>query len=281
MSENVIVKITKIPLTVIYLIVLISVIVPLIRPLGLPIPVDPKAVEFYEVIENLPPNSKILFDPEFSPGTIRTYQSVAVRFVEQVLTNGHTLYIYSTVQMAPIVKDWIVEKAPSAKNAVYGEDWIHFGFVPGSPDIAKSSFASDIRSVFPTDYEENKPIDEFPMMQGVNTIDDFDLLFDIYTGMQTLDSNLRQWVLPSGILWVESPNQVDAASSLPYYNSGQMAAIIYSPQMYAAYEILLEFPGDQIKNLDVLSLTQTFAVFLVIIGNAAYFIEREKDMEEK
>jgi hypothetical protein len=272
-------KLGDINLTYVYLGVLILVVVPLIVPVGLPIYMDPKAVEFFDTIENLPPGSKILFNPEFSPGTAATYESVAIRFIEQCFQKGHKVYIYSTVQMAPIVKDWLVNEAPSVSTKEYGVDWIHFGFVPGSPDIAKATFAEDVRSAFPTDYEQKKSLDEYPMMEGVNTISDFDLLFDIYTGLQTLDSNLRQWVLPiyPDLKWVQSPNQVDAMTSLTWYGSGHMTAIIFGPTQYAVYERLTKLPGDQLKSLDVLSLTEIYAVILVIIGNANYLIQRRSE----
>jgi hypothetical protein len=232
--------ITNLPLPIIYGIVVILIIIPLIQPLGLPIPINPYAREFYDIVEDVPAGSKILFDPEFSPGTYATYNSVAIRFVEQCFRKGFPIYIYTNVALAPIIKSEIVSKAPSYADQVYGVDWIHFGFAPGSPDIAKATFSTDIRALFPVDFENGQPLDSYPMMAGVNGFADFYLLFDIYTGMATMDSNLRQWVLPNpDVIWLDSPNQVDAPSSVAYYKGGQMDGIIYGPDMYAAYEYLM------------------------------------------
>ena len=65
-------------------------------------------------------------------------------------------------------------------DMVYGEDYVDLGFKTGNEGVIKL-VANDLRTQYPQD-ARGTPIDDIPMMEGVASIRDFDVIMNVSAG---------------------------------------------------------------------------------------------------
>lgn len=258
---------------------IILLIVPLARPLGLPIRIDQHSINFYNIIENLEPGTKILFNyippvvlmgdlvPQSIPViyhlfSIAKERNIKIYFVGLSVADG-ILQLLDTEVFGTIGK-------PEDYGLKYGEDWCNLGFVAGG-DIAWSTFAQNIRASIQYDRYGN-PIDSLPMMQGINSVADFDLIINCgeYNTMI-----VRHWGTPYNkpilVLCLTGAVVQDVE---PFYRAGQIKEYLAGVRAAADYEKLVGRPGRAIASLDAISISHMFLIALIVIGNILYVMER-------
>jgi hypothetical protein len=62
----------------------------------------------------------------------------------------------------------------------------------------------------------------------------------------------------------------------PYYDSGQLLGLMDGIKGAADLEFLTDHPGDAIVSSDILSFTQTLVLIFIILGNVAYWMQRQE-----
>jgi len=260
---------------------IILLIIPLSRPLGLPILIGEHSRAFYRIVEELPPNAKILFSQvtpvvlmgDLIPQAIPvTYQLVSLAkernwklyFVGIGSPDGILQLIDSEI--------WATIGWPEEYGLKYGEDWCNLGFVAGG-DISWSTFGSDIRAVVQYDREGNN-IDSLPMMQDVNSVADFDIIFNNGEYNTVI---VRQWGEPYGkplmLLCLTGAVVQDVE---PFYRAGQVKEYLAGVRGGADYELLVNRPGKAIASLDAISISHIFLIGLIALGNVLYFAEKKE-----
>ena len=65
----------------------------------------------------------------------------------------------------------------------YGIDFINLGFQAGN-ELVIQRMGSSIRAAFANDARYGRPIDQFPIMNGLNKLSDFDLVINWSAGYQ-------------------------------------------------------------------------------------------------
>ena len=138
---------------------------------------------------------------------------------------------------------------------------------------------SDFTRFYQTDVH-GTTITELPMMEGINSLRDFQLIMNVSAGFP----GLKEWVLfggdPSGVPLVGGVTAVSAPLLYPYYPN-QLLGLMGGLQAAAEYETLLmdNYPDKYGSVEDFAAMKrmgpQTFAhmviILFIIIGNVAYF----------
>ena len=144
-----------------------------------------------------------------------------------------------------------------------------------------SAFAQDIAQVFPTDIR-GKPLSSYPIMQGVKTAADFDIIAEFATGIPGPAEWVRQVVtrynvpLACGVVAVMGPQNI------PYLQSGQLVGLLGGGLKSAAeYEIAVKMPGAATAAMDAQSLGHVVIVLFVLIGNLLFYVERREQKAKK
>jgi hypothetical protein len=252
-----------------YVILIILIVVPLLSPLGLPLMVDPHAEAIYQMVETIQPGDNVWLINGNGPDSWATYAPGVIVLAEHLFQRGAKIHLFENIpDSAPATAEWAIERTPAYKEgrAVYGENWIHYEYVPGDMYVSREAIAKDIRSVIHLDYREGKNIDDFPIMQGVTGAKDFKLVIE-YTSWGGIDQTIAKITQPNNIPFIAGVSIGDLSIYMPSYNAGLITEYFSGTAAYASYEKMLDLPGDALKQTDIYSLTGALSLIGLIIGN--------------
>jgi len=270
-------RLQRIDRRLIYLLGWVAVLVPLVNPIGLPISVGKYSRGYYEYIENLPEGSVVLVTFDYGISAMPELYPLTVATFHQLWRHDFKVIITASWQQGPMVMDIVLKEIDPEKQygKVYGVDWIELGWVPQG-EIGMASLATDIWETKPVDYIEGKPTKDFPIMQDVRTAEDIDLIISFETGTPGLPEWLRQWYEPYGVPIILGCIGVMVPETAPFYQSGQLSALIPGLTASAEYEQLIKNPGLATAAVDAISMSHLLVIALVIVGNLGYFATRGK-----
>ena len=163
---------------VIYTLIFISVIIPVLKPLHLPTPVTPETQAFFEIVDNLPPKSVVLFPFDFWPSTLAETEPMAVAGLRHCF--GKDLYVVGLSNIGiggPSIAERLLDSIGTEYGKTYGEDYVNLGYKAGYQAVLLG-MGNDISAIFPTDHRGTR-LDEIPLMQRVPNYDSVDFVLII------------------------------------------------------------------------------------------------------
>lgn len=257
-----------------YLLLFIVVGVPLLRPLGLPLPITAPVKALYDRIETLPSGSVVLFEygvgaaswPEHGPSNIAVLKhllskkDIKIILISLYTAEGPTNF---ATRIRPAIAHLLEKK-------VYGVDYVDFGFVTGY-ESTMAAIAENFHKALPRDVY-GTPIEQIPLMQKVRTARDLALV--IATGY--CEPYIRQFYTPYGTPVAIMTWGMNAPAYMPYIGAGQLVGMVAGIRAAAEYEILIGSPGEASASSDALSLSHLFVVVLIVIGNMQHYITRRR-----
>ncbi|MCS7368643.1 MAG: hypothetical protein NDF57_02940 [archaeon GBS-70-058] len=271
-GKSIIDVLENIPREVIYTIVLIAMILPLLRPLGLPVPVSEPIKKWYDAIESLPPGSLVLIS-HCNLGAYPAFDSMQVATLHHLFSRPVKLVFFSIDATGLVVYDTLLSKVdPKAYGKVYGVDYFHIGYIPGG-ETAMKALAEDFKAAVPSDYK-GTPIDQIPMAKDIKDIRDFTMIICFTSAGETSIGWIRQWiVVRPEIKYLCCVLDMMLPTMRPYYEAGQVAALTGSAPG-GEYEFLIGKPGSGIKKADAFTGAQLILLVFIIIGNIASIAKR-------
>jgi hypothetical protein len=260
----------------VYLLSWIFVLFPLIYPLGLPVPINKESQQWYKAISDIPDGSTVVFSPMYGTSGMPELFPMTLATMHQLWSKDIKIIVVSFWAEGPLVfTQLLAQMDPTSYGKVYGVDWINLGYIPGS-EPAMRAFGDDMAKAVAKDYIEGKNLNEFPIMQTVNSANDIDLIISIETGTPGLTEWLRQWNEPYKTPIVVGCIGVSAPGMAPFLQSGQLSALLPGLTSSAEYELLLNRKGLAIAGVDAVSMSHILIVILVVLGNIGYFVNRGK-----
>ena len=265
----------------IYLLTWLFVLFPLLNPLGLPVPIGRESKAWKTYLDGIPNDSVIFFSmdygvsgmPELFPMTVSTMHYLW----DNCQANNWKIVVLGFWVQGPLVFDTVLDQMnpESTYGVEYGVDWIELGWIPGQ-ETGMAALATDIWGQAPRDFIENQPMSAHPIMEDIRTAEDVDLVISIETGTPGLPEWLRQWNTPFGVPFMVGCIGVSVPGMAPYLASGQLSALMPGLTASGEFEILINRPGLAVAGLDAVSMSHLLVVFLVLIGNIAYFASGRK-----
>jgi len=264
-------KMQNVDTRIIYIVLLIVLSVPLLRPIGIPMQISPMTRAVYDIIEGLNPEKDVvLLSMDYSPGAGLDAEVCPVAVVEHLMQRGiKWIAISFGTTDGPMMTNRIIADLEQ-RGYKYGEDFANLGYMAGEENAVRL-FALDCLSV-PTDVRGNKT-SELPVMQGIKTIKDF--AFVIQFSMGTPEMWIRQVVDPMGVLFATGTVTVSVPSIVPYYNSGQVKGVMGGVSSAAQYELLCNKPGRGAAMMDAQSMGHLIIIFFIALGNIGYFMSKK------
>ena len=269
---NLMEKMQNVDTRIIYIVLLIVLSVPLLRPIGIPMQISPMTRAVYDIIEGLNPEKDVvLLSMDYSPGAGLDAEVCPVAVVEHLMQRGiKWIAISFGTTDGPMMTNRIIADLEQ-RGYKYGEDFANLGYMAGEENAVRL-FALDCLSV-PTDVRGNKT-SELPVMQEIKTIKDF--AFVIQFSMGTPEMWIRQVVDPMGVLFATGTVTVSVPSIVPYYNSGQVKGVMGGVSSAAQYELLCNKPGRGAAMMDAQSMGHLIIIFFIALGNVGYFMSKKE-----
>lgn len=264
-------KIENIDRRIIYVIVILCIALPIIRPLGLPIQINESTLTSYNFIESLPEGAVVLVGFETGAAGWPELGPQLNTFMQHLFDkNAKILIVSGNVDGCMLAEQYTIP-AMVKPGKVYGEDWVNLGYLAGG-ETGMAAFASDIRSVIPRDYF-NTPLDEMLLMRDIRSADDFDLAICCSWGTPGLGDYLRQYYTNFGVPILIGAQVVSVPGTIPYYQSKQIVGYTSGLRGAGEYEILINRPGYAVASLDAASVYHLVVFLFILIGNLAYVVK--------
>ncbi len=258
---------------VIYTVLLIVLLGPMIKPIGIPLTINKTTYQMYNLIESLNPQSDIvMLAMDYSVAGAADVHPQAVAVAKHLANRGIKMVMVAFVPDGPMLAERVLNIL--GDRVTYGEDIVNLGYLSGGESAVKK-FIDEPATTFPRDHRGNA-ISSLPIMSNIKTIHDFSLIVDFQTGSPGYQDFLRQ--LPAGgPLYAAGIVTVSVPNVMPYLDSGQFAALLPGLRGGAEYEVLIGEPGEGAARMDAQSLGHMVIVTFIIVGNVAYFFSKRQE----
>jgi hypothetical protein len=274
-NESVWDKLLNIPQLVVAVAIFILMIIPMIKPLGLPVPIATPAKKYFDALEAVPDGSRIIFFHECSGsgwdeikgGTVATIKYLWQRRFKVV-------YVSITAANVPCMVTAFAMANPEKYGVEYGEEWVFLGYIPGE-EAAVAACASDLHAATSADYKGN-PISDLEMMADIHSYQDIDLVITYFGDATGMEKYIRQWFVSYGIPQCWGTPAGNEAGCVPYMSAGMCEGYVSGPTGGATIEKLIHEPGEAARIADMKNLASIPIILLVILGNIAYFAKKLK-----
>ncbi len=249
-------------------------IIPILYPLGLPVPVGAPAADYIKAIKEIPPGSNVLFFQEMSGSGWDETKGSFTATLKYLWSKKINVVIVAVYADAAPTSLWGIEYAnPKRFGVKYGENYVFLGYVPGE-EVMVAGFRDSIRARVSTDYL-GTPLDQIPLMQKVDSWKDFSAIFVNFSTGTAMDKYVRQWYathpeIPQ--LWMTASG--NEMSTVSYWVAGMTKGYLSGPTGGAAMESFIGEPALAAKITDMKNLASIPTLVLVLIGNIAYWGKR-------
>lgn len=257
-----------------YAALILVILLPLVKPLGIPLRPRSWTVQAFEAIEAAGPGDAVLLSLDYTVSGAPDIHPQTEAIMRRLMEKGCRVILVAFVDQGAqfaidLARKW------EARGKKYGTDIVVLGFAPGV-EAAISAFARDVAAVFPRDVRGN-PISELPAMKGIKTARDFKVIVDLATGIPGPAEWIRQvkTAFPEVSL-VGNVVTVMGPQTLPYVQSGQLAGCMIGLRGAAEYEVLAKQPGQAVAAMDAQSMGHLMIILYIILGNLAYLATRRK-----
>jgi len=275
---NFFVRIVKLDRRIIFVVIGLSIIIPLLFRVDLPIKVTPEVKKIYDLIDALPEGSIIVVPCEYAPDTMAELEPMLFAVLRHCYKKNLKIIGCGFFVTGVTLIEQELRQIAEEEGKVYGEDYIFLGYRP-YPAVVIMSMGQDFRQSFPEDYY-GTPLDSLPMMRGVRNYYDTELVLTI-----TATSGVDFWVIYGhdryGFPLAIGVTAVMAAAYYHYINSGQIIGIIGGLKGAAEYEKLIGRGDLATMGMNIQSFVHMVIILFIIIGNIGYFMTRGKKRDRR
>lgn len=254
---------------IIYWILLILIMLPFIKPFGLPVTITKQSIDVVNVVKSVKEGEVVLIDIFITPATWSELLGGTSAIIKTFINQKVKMVFVSPLVDIGVTWDRINALVPELKQLKYGEDYVFLGFYAGG-EAAAAEMAKDIRRVFPADYYGTST-EKIPLIMKANKAEDFRLI--VGTGEQ-IEKYIYHWSTPHGTPIVMMAHSMAGSTLMPYYLSGNLKGLAVGVRGGAELEKLTGFLGDATIRMDAINITHILFVILIILANVGYTITR-------
>jgi len=267
-------RLENVPRWFLFLLVLIAMAYPILRPLGLPIITGQPSKEAFKGVDETPDGSFVVFHIAYGGGGKPTLQPAAIAVSHHLFQKDvKIIYFCDNVPDLSNTYELFDRLNPEERYGKrYGEDYVVLSLT--GPFLTQSAIVlSNLIETIPTD-AAGTSLSDIPMFEGYVETENIGLVFQLTTSGDISEGWVYQAYSRYGMRLVGGWLSMMTSSMIPYYQAGQMLGFIDGSKGAADYEVLVNRPGEAVMITDILSLTQVVYLLFIIIGNIAYFGKR-------
>jgi hypothetical protein len=244
----------------------ILVLVPLLRPIALPLVITPPVRGFVEALDQVPPGSTILMACDYDPGAIPEMVPMTRTAFRHLLQRDMKVVVTVLWNGGPGLVDGVLrEVAEEFPDKAYGVDYINLGYKSGN-EAVMVLMGQGVANAFPRDYRgaESRT---YPIMQRVTDYSSFPLLVSISAGYPGTKEWVQQVNTRFNLPMVAGVTAVSAPEYYPYLQSGQLLGLLGGMAGAAEYEMARDQPDAATRGMDAQSLGHLFVALCIVLGN--------------
>lgn len=260
-----------------YVILMIVVALPIVKPLGLPIKVGQQAQDFFETVDKLPEGGKVLVFINYRTDCVVEMNPQLICIFKHVAEKHGKIIMVSGVDEGAMVSQSVAVKVAEELGLEYGVDWINLGYKPGG-DVFMKKMVDNFWEASAYCDMNGDPLDKFPIMQGFDSLAKADLVLTLVAVVPSPAEKLLQMaIIPTKVPYAVGTTALQATSEMVFYSSRQYQGLLAGLRGAAEYEFLLGAPGDAITGMDSQSFAHILVIVLIILGNLGYFLGEKRE----
>ena len=276
MSDSIFDKLQRIDRRVFYWILFVSLMIPFLYPIGLPVALSVNTIDLWEGINppNVAPGDVAIVNFGYGVSAWSECHPAVTVCVKALLDNGVKVIVMGIHYDVDLTWAHLQDTASEYfAGKEYGVDYVYLGYITGA-EPACAQLASDIRSVYPKD-AYGTPLDDIPMMKDVNGWEDIDLVLSSDTG-DWGDYFLRQWQSPHGTRLAEIGIAMLGSSAMPKYLAGNYFGLSIGSRGGAELEKLIGELDEATTSMDSINVSHVLIVLAIIMANVGYLASKGK-----
>jgi len=271
----------------IFLAMVLSVAIPILTQVSFPEKPTGLARATFDAIEELEEGDRVLLAFDYDPASEGELKPMATAFTLHCCKKKLRMYFLALwpvgQQMIDDTIEAIVEQ--DFPELEYGVDYVNLGYKSGNEGVIKV-IITNFRQLYTTD-ADGTAIDDIPMMAGVRSVQDMDLVCNVSAGYP----GSKEWVqyavtpYPDDVKLVSGCTGVQSPLMYPYIPD-QISGLLAAIKGAAEYEKLVveKYGGDEPdrkyqeggRRMGPQLVAHLLMILLIIIGNIVYFSERRK-----
>lgn len=259
---------------IIYTLLIIALLTPLMKPIGLPISVSAHTRRSYGVIDKLKSGDVVVLEVGYSVSGAADVEPQTVAVLKHLFGKGVKIIFTSVQTDGPMITETLM-KPYETQGKKYGDDFCILGYLAGGEN-AISAYGQDIKKAYPVDFRGN-PTSSLPILKGITGAKDLDaFLFFTSQNSDMYVRQISQYKIPlvGGLVTTISPQ------AEPYVNSGQLSGMLVGLRGGAEYETMMKQPGLGVASMDAQSMGHLLMIAFILFANISYFATR-KDEKSK
>jgi hypothetical protein len=266
-------RLTRLDRRFIFLAMFLIVLAPLVRPVKLPVGIGTAARRFHAAIESLPAGSIVVMPCDYDPAFTAEVHPMTVAVMRRLLEKNVRIITVTMQPAGPPMPDQAFAQVGPPLGKKYGVDFVNLGYKSGNEAMVLALGAS-MKRTFPLD-SHGTPVDSLPLMRDIERLGEAKMLIEIAA---TVAANI--WVQQAQgryhLPMVAGVSGVMAPEFFPYLQSGQVHGLLGGMAGAAEYEALVGTAGTATRGMDAQSLAHLFIIFLIVVGNLAYFLGKRR-----
>lgn len=256
----------------IYALVIVSLFIPLVKPIGLPIGISPETQKAYDTLEALKPGDIVILSPDYTPGTEAENLPQTLVFAHHLMRKKARIVGLSCRPDGVMFAQRVLEQLAPQYGYEYGKDYVIMPWKAGNESLVVA-MGRDFRGTYPEDFY-GKPT-KGTLVDDIKQASDIKLIICMVTGDE-MQWYIRQMEAIYKIKVTGGGTAVTIPGLMPYVSSGQLSGVLAGLRGAAEYELKLGIPGRAVAGMDAQSLSHVLVMLFVILGNVAYFYNKNK-----
>ncbi len=297
--KNYIIKLGNLDRRIIFLLIGLSVLIPLLNPnlIDLPLGQDKNTKIVYDSISELQKDDKVLISFAYGASTKPEVHPMAIALLNHLFSKGVKVYIVSLWPESPIMAQQAISEVKNSQlfSIEDGIDYVMFDYKVGGFVVIKG-ISDSFRDLYKQDYN-GKPIENLKIMDGVYNVKDFDFVFDFSAGVPGNAEWVQYACDPKNVPLSSGCTSIMVTDAIPYVESGQLRGILAGMPGAAEYEkmvydyMIVEqennnpnintrasiTKGKAFARMSAQSVAHLLMVLFIIIGNIAYYYSRKEN----
>lgn len=285
-------KLMKLDRRWVFLFLIIVCVITYIVPFQIPTLVEPEVRAIHSFIDNLEPGEIVMIAIDYDPNNLAELHPMTYAVIEHCWRKELRVIITSLSQNGPGMADQAIRDISDSmlvdqeyngemfkgREIVNGIDYCFLGYKPYYA-LVILGMGQNFRLPFPNDYY-GTPLDDVPMMKGVQNYDQLACVIDLSGGNITdawisYGQGRFNFKLALGLTGVMT------AQYYPYLGSGQVFGIMGGLLGAAQYEELADNPGRAKDGMKIQLFAHYVIIFFIVIGNIGFFVERSRRKKEE
>ncbi len=266
-------KLAQIDRRIIYLILFLTVLLPYLFKISLPMKPLPEVVQAYKEIDQLPPGSVVMISIDYDAASMPEVQPMLYAILRHCFSKNLKVVMLGHWPLGIPLGVTALNEVAKEYHKKYGVDYVFLGFRPGLAAVI-INMGKEIRSVFAEDYW-GTPLDSLPMMRNIHTYDDIAVIVGLEAGsvgdawVQYAQARYNAKIILGG-------TAVVAPDWYPYLQSHQIVGLIGGLRGAADYENLVHHKALAYYGMTPQAAVHILIVIFIILGNLGYIALRRR-----